>query len=355
MEQKIKHIGEISPISEIIKLDKMNRKIISLLMFNDRINYSQLSKYLKLSKSNIIRRINIMKKNKIITGDHAFIDISKLKLNSGLILLQTNCTETQKEKYVNKIINNGWVYGMDEITGKYDLLISFYYKNDSHRDELIEQLINFSLTRNFSICDIKTIFTRFDYFSEISSSEKTNELQKIKNLSEYSKLFQKLERKINVDKTDIKLLGLLSQNCRLNFIGLGEKLKISRETVNYKIKKLIQGKVIAKFQPTINPFILGFEGHLLMIKLKKPTQKNKLIDYLENTQRCNTILVSSEDYGIITFVHCKNNAEFRKFENDFISKFKDIVYEYTFELVKNQHKLDWFPTKVKEYLVGKYK
>jgi len=355
MEQKVKHIGEIRPINEIVKLDKMNRKIISLLMLNDRINYSQLSKYLKLSKSNIIRRINIMKKNEIITGDHAFIDISKLGLNSGLILIQTNCIEIQKEKYINKIINNGWVYGMDEITGKYDILISFYYKNNSHKDELIEQLIDFSLTRDFSVCDIKTIFTKFDYFFETFSSEKINESQKITNLSEYSKLFQKPEKKITIDKTDIKLLELLSQNCRLNFIELGEKLKISRETVNYKIKKLIQGRVISKFQPTINSFRLGFEGHLLMIKLKKPTQKNILIDYLANTHRCNTILTSNGDYGIITFIHCKTNAEFRKFENDFISKFKEIIYEYTFELVKQQEKLDWFPTKVKEYLIGKYK
>ena len=173
-------------------------------------------------------------------------------------------------------------------------------------------------------------------------------------MGEYSKEFQEKKEFKKFDKTDIKLTRLLSENCRLTLVDLSEKLNISRETVNYRIKRLISGGVIAKFQPTINFFLLGFEFYILNLKISKPTQKKKIIDYLSNTRRCNTILKTDGNWEIITFIYFQNHKEFRKFKKIFFDKFKDSIYEHSFEIAEEQYKLNWFSQKLEKEMLKDY-
>lgn len=345
MDKNIRNIGEIKAIDKIIPLDKKNQKILSLLMLNARTQNSQLAKIVELSKSNIARRISILEDKGLITGYHAFIDITKLNLKYCAILMKTRCTEEEKEEYLKKITSNPWVYSILELTGKYNLLFTFYYKDEDHKNKLIEEILEESLMKDFYTFNFTTIFPRLDYTNQKIYSE---------NIGEYSKEFQEKKEFKKPNKIDIKLIRLLSENSRLTLVDLAEKLNISRETINYRIKRLISGRVIAKFQPTINFFLLGFESYMLNLKISKPTQKKKIIDYLSNTGRSNTILKTDGNWDIITPIHFQNNKEFRIFEKALSDKFKDSIYEYSFEIAKEQYKLNWFSKELEKELLKDY-
>ena len=345
----VNDVGKISHAEYTISLDKKNKKILSLLMANARFSYSWIAKKVKLSKNNVIRRISILEKKGLITGYETFIDISKLDINTGVLLLQTNCTEEQKEKYIKKLALLSWVYGLVELTGKFNILVAFYYKDENHKDFIVESIILLNYIKNFISFEITTFFPMLDYTKEVF--EETLDLGiKGKDIG-YTNVFKNKKEQRIIDSTDVKILSLLSDNCRMTLTDMGHKLKISRETVNYRIKNLIISGAITKFQPTVNLFILGFNGYFLLIKLAKPTKRNSFIKYLAGTKRCNTIIKSSGEYDIIAFIHFKSNKEFIYFEKEMISRYGETIYEYSFELVKHQEKLSWFPQEVKEYLI----
>ena len=104
MDKNIRNIGKIQITDKVISLDKKNQKILSLLMLNARTQNSQLAKIVELSKSNIARRISILEDKNLITGYHAFIDVTKLNLKYCTIFIKTK--GTKEEEYLKKLEDN---------------------------------------------------------------------------------------------------------------------------------------------------------------------------------------------------------------------------------------------------------
>lgn len=327
MIQQYKQIGEFLPKSKIIILDKRDQKILSLLLSDATLPYSKLSKLVALSKSNVARRIALLEEKGVVTGYHAFVDVSKLGMKAGLLLLQTQESQEKKQQIIEKIMQYKSVYSVLELTGKYDILVTFYYKKDEEKDAIVENILSLVTVKDFYSAHIKTVFPKIDYTKEL-----------------FAKIPQekKTEKNIAYDASDLKILKMLSENCRRRKIDIAKQVKISRETVSYRIKKLVSSGIVAKLQASVNPFSLGFEAYFLTLKLLKPTQRAKISNFLSQTLRCNTILCSEGKWDIITFIHFKSHAEFRIFENKMLELFKEAIHEYSFEYVKSQHKLDWF-------------
>lgn len=335
-------IGEITFSNQTITLDKLNNKILSILLTNAKIPFSEIAKKVNLSKSNVARRIAQLEEKRLITGYHAHPILNKLNINAAMILIKITLNQEEKGMWLKEIENIGEIYSIFELTGKYNLGLTFYYSSEKQKDELAEKIISSKNISAFNIFRIKTLFSTLNY-TDIPQTTQPKEI--------LQKEAQKKKRERQITKEDIQIAYLLSRNCREKHLKISEKLKIPRETVNYKIKKLISERIIDKFQPTINLFMLGYEAYFLKIKLSKPTQKKGIITFLDQTRRCNTILQTEGYYDLITFIHFKSNKEFISFENNLLNQFKESIHEYDFELVKNQLKLDWFPEKIKEYLI----
>jgi len=307
---------------EITKLDKKEEKLISKLLIDATLPLSKLANELRLSKSNIARRINILEKREIILGYNAFIDTNKIGFKTYLLFIQTKCTDETKEKIIGDLAKLKFVYGILELTGKYNLLIGTYSKENFELN--IEKILNLIEYRDFKIQEIVTYFPRVDYTKDLFSEKGDINFNK---------------EIIEVDKTDLEILKILAKNCRITKTKIGERLNLSRETINYRIKNLIKKGIIPKFQAGVNPFSLGFEAYLLRIILSKPTKKEAIIKFLANTLRCNTILYSN--FEILAFIHFKTHREYRELEKK-ILPFKEAIFEYSFEMCKEQYKLEWF-------------
>ncbi len=81
-----KQVGAFLPSKEIVKLDKKNQKLISLLLQDATQTLTELSKELNISKSNVSRRISLLEKQSVINGYHRCFKI-RVKLR---IIIITN-------------------------------------------------------------------------------------------------------------------------------------------------------------------------------------------------------------------------------------------------------------------------
>jgi DNA-binding Lrp family transcriptional regulator len=86
-----------------------------------------------------------------------------------------------------------------------------------------------------------------------------------------------------MDMTDIQILRILADNCRLSFRSIGEKLGITTNTVKRRVNNLVNNNVISKFMANVSPVYLGYSVVILLtIRLNKETHKKlekKLADF----------------------------------------------------------------------------
>ena len=84
-----------------------------------------------------------------------------------------------------------------------------------------------------------------------------------------------------MDVKDQKIVSLLIDNSRTSFTQLAKKVGVSKEVLNYRIKRLEKG-IIRSYYTILNNEALGFKRYLFFIQLKQisPREEDKFLDYL---------------------------------------------------------------------------
>jgi DNA-binding Lrp family transcriptional regulator len=88
----------------------------------------------------------------------------------------------------------------------------------------------------------------------------------------------------NLDLKDRKILYQLDLNCRKPNTQIGKKVGLSKEVVNYRIKRMQDLGIIRGFWTAINSLKLGYYAFRIYINFLdvKPDEKNEIIGYFKN-------------------------------------------------------------------------
>jgi len=81
---------------------------------------------------------------------------------------------------------------------------------------------------------------------------------------------------LKIDKLHLQLLEILAQNCRISHTSLGKALRISRDTVTYRIKQLEESGVLSSYVLFIDARRLGFTRYHILIRLQQSAVPEKL-------------------------------------------------------------------------------
>ncbi|MFL6508963.1 MAG: AsnC family transcriptional regulator, partial [Nitrososphaeraceae archaeon] len=55
-----------------------------------------------------------------------------------------------------------------------------------------------------------------------------------------------------MDKTDLKIIGLLARDCRLSYERIGSAIDLTRNSIKTRIKKMVYEGVIQEFIADVN-------------------------------------------------------------------------------------------------------
>jgi DNA-binding Lrp family transcriptional regulator len=132
-----------------------------------------------------------------------------------------------------------------------------------------------------------------------------------------------------LDKIDRKILYELDLNSRQPVKNIAKKLKLSREVVNYRLKKMIDLKVIRNFTTSISVFKVGsfiVKTYISFIDMSILKEK-EIINYLLKNKKIGWIykVMGKWDLNIIFFG--EDLKDFSIFWNDFYSKFGKFIYD----------------------------
>ncbi len=319
--------------SELI--DERDRKILKELEEDARQTDSAIAKKIHLSKQVTNYRIQKMIESGIINNFYTVINVGNLGLSTYYVFLQLEKISKEEEK---KLLEK--IYSLDSIgwlvscIGKWDVILNI---NE-------EYILNFGKTLNqiIRICGNHLYEYKFTILSEAEHLG-----YKFLVGKSYSRpLYQGEREKIfKLDILDEKILRGLSQDARVNLVNLSQRTKIPVHVLNYRLKKLIRNGIIEGFKPKLNINKLGYQWHLLLIKLSVTNENRRkaLIEFCKFHKDIYYMTSTIGDYNFMLDVHIKSAEELKSILTEIRDRFQDVVKTYESVMITEEYKIDYIP------------
>ena len=131
-----------------------------------------------------------------------------------------------------------------------------------------------------------------------------------------------------IDEIDKRILFELDKNSRIPDTKLAKIVRKSKESVRYRIKKLIDEEIILGFTTWIDPTKLGYQTAKIYLTLANiPEKKKAFIEYVKKDKRLFWLGVAEGAWNVGLTFFVRSNQEYFDLKNKLFSKFKDLIIE----------------------------
>lgn len=136
---------------------------------------------------------------------------------------------------------------------------------------------------------------------------------------------------LEIDKTDLRILALLMENAGLPYTEIGKRVFVSGGTVHVRMKKMEQMGIVKGSQLLIDPAKLGWDiSAFLGVYLDKSSLYEEVAADLEKIPEVVNIHYTTGIYSIFAKIVCRDTGHLREVLHDKIQKVKGIQRTETF-------------------------
>lgn len=134
---------------------------------------------------------------------------------------------------------------------------------------------------------------------------------------------------VDLDQLDKKILYELDLDARIPASKLAKKLKKSKETVNFRINRLLKEGFLKGFYTVFNTSKLGFYYIKSYIKLKgiTPAQEEEIISYLRKQEHVAYLANTEGNYDLVLLLMVRSAKEFTDFLYSFLKLYGEFIQE----------------------------
>jgi Lrp/AsnC family transcriptional regulator, regulator for asnA, asnC and gidA len=214
----------------------------------------------------------------------------------------------------------------------WDLYLVFWSKNIFQFNEIFTEINNkysYYFSKKAIIANTKVLqFMR----KHLALNKKDMDFSKIEWAGEISEA--------KVDEIDIKILLAIALNARMPDTQIAKKLKISRKVVAYRIKHLIQERIIYSFKPFLNGGLLGYKTYKLFITLQSLTKEKEhsLMTYLQHHPNVIEVVYCIGSWELEIDIESSSIDINHNIIRELRSKFTDVIREVDVMHVYKTHK-----------------
>lgn len=321
----------------MVKIDLKDRKILYHLDLDCRQSNTQIGKKVGLKKDVVSYRIKKMQDEGIINNFFTLIDTFRLGYNVFRVYINFQYVSSNiKEEIIKYFVNykNSWVVAT--IKGEIDLDVVIWVKD----------IIEF-----YQFLD-KTLDLYEEYFEKYAISIYTQSAVYKKSFllsNEKDPLGREMHqmycggKPVEIDEIDYKLLNELALNARAPLIELAEKLELSSQSVNYRIKNLVKSGVIGAFRVALDLFKLDLHNYKVDIYLKDHKLKKPIFDYLKEKPYLEFMNLAIGWADLEPEFVVKDFDELLKILEEIDTKFSGAIKKQSFFITEKIHKLRCMP------------
>lgn len=140
-----------------------------------------------------------------------------------------------------------------------------------------------------------------------------------------------MNRFLEIDKTDLKILSLLMENANLPYTEIGKRVFVSGGTVHVRMKKMEQMGIVKGSMLLVDPNKLGWDiSAFLGIYLETSSLYDTVADQLEKIPEIISIHYTTGNYSIFAKIVCRDTNHLREVLHDKIQKVSGIQRTETF-------------------------
>jgi Lrp/AsnC family transcriptional regulator, leucine-responsive regulatory protein len=145
-----------------------------------------------------------------------------------------------------------------------------------------------------------------------------------------------------LDAFDKKILFELDINSRTSASKIAKKLKLPKETVNYRIKRLEKNGWINRLYTIFNASLFGYSYYRIFLKFYKLTAstETEIIDYITNDPTCANLRILEGQFDFVFLTIQKNPSDLKGFLQCFFNIFGKYVEEKNVLMMMKTHKLN---------------
>ncbi len=111
-----------------------------------------------------------------------------------------------------------------------------------------------------------------------------------------------------MDSTQFRILKILNKNSRRSYRSIAKELSISGRLVQKKVEAMLNEGVIASFEVSFDPSLMGLNPCMVDIELKSGVQESKIIRELEKIKNIKFVVYAVNDILTLMF-HYSNSKE----------------------------------------------
>lgn len=341
MADKIKLVDEI--LEKPVKIDLYDRKILYELMIDGRQPLSSIAKKVRLSEQVVNYRIKNLLKKGVITKFLTVLEISRLKMGVYRAFFRLEKVDSKKEKEIIKyFVDNPYVFWVLRIGGRWDLLIDFVTRDIGHFYEILKRSIN-KFPEHLQNKEVVAFVDSFHFRRNFLVPGKKDDQRMV--------YFGGIPKQLEIDKTDLRILKIISENARMSNLEIGKKLNLSPNTVRNRIKLLEEKKIIQGYSAFLHPTLFSCPCYKILLTVHNldEEKEKRLISF---GQYHPNIIFIEKVVGKWDFeydVECNNDKEFRQLMKEMKDKFADIIVDYETVTFYYDYKSNYFPWNLSEF------
>jgi len=308
-----------------IKLDKIDRKLLSYVFHNFRKPITKIAKNCHISREQAEYRIEKYEKKGLIKGYFTFFNLYCLGYTKNYIIrLRVKNPNKEKLSQINpqeKLL----VLTRMHCYGEWDYILTIFAKEKNNVLDFISRLYDLW----------KDDLLDYEIFEPIESH--FFPLKIFGNKGEDKTISLIETKKVNIDKLDQKILEEISNNAKIKIVEIAQKNNEKVETVNYRLKRL-EKSLILGYRIFLDLDTIGYKLAQVILKLNNLSNqnKNKIIAYANQREKIHACSIGIGNLNTLFQIVYKTPSELSEEINKIKENFSGNLIDYQLIHIGNE-------------------
>lgn len=333
-------IAETARLSEI-KIDLKDKKILSMLSEKARMPLNAIAKKVRLSRDAVDYRIKRLVREGVIILFFPIINLEKMGYETfHIFFLVDEMDKKQQEELLLFLKNHPNVKNIIEYSDRWDYEIVIVARNLREFDEIVSDITSRFPQLIFEKEKMQVIKGYTSIHLPLRFYEQSGYKMEDENI---------IEKDIKLDELDMKILQALCENCRTPSVKIAEKVDLTADAVNYRIKKMLEGNVIRKFTILINLSALNYHWYTFSLSMKTFTKEydNKFKQFVRTHPYILRAVKTLGVWDFLLYVVADSPKHFHSTVKEIKVYFADIIRNHQTLLAYMEHMYVPLPKAVK--------
>lgn len=318
-------------------LDLKDKKLLYDISKNARLPASFLAKHIGLSKDSILYRIKRFEERKIINSTRIIIDASLLGYDNFHIFASlNNPSQSVESRILKEISQHSNVRVILKFHGSYDFEIGFIAKGINECDKVVQDLTGI-MGSNLRYYDLFAITKTFKAGAFPNSFTSGINIKK--------EFVSQKEGKFKIEKKDLQIVHSMRDDVRKPLVEVATKLRISPDSVAYRLKNMENSKFILAYSPVVNYSALGYRIHAIVFSMKQfdENREKHVKSFLENNPHVLWAVKTLGRYNVLLYICTKTEEEYHGFLAELRNTFPEQLLRYDSLHAFAEYKYEYVP------------